>query len=94
MRGCICTDSSKFIPLELFDGTLQNAFGNYYNWRVGMSPHWNKTEGQFIYDIYVSMPEYGIKYEHFNYNPMTSHFLSNRKVVENQFKFFTDNKRY
>ena len=94
LKGCIATDPIKFIPLELFDGTLQNVFGNYYNWRVGIAPHWNRTEGAFIYDLNVSMPEYGIQFEHFNYNPMTSHQLSHRKTVDNQFKFFNENKRW
>ena len=94
LKGCFATSSSKFIPLELFDGTLEREFYNFYNWRITIQPHQNRESGEFIYDIVVSMPEFGIKWEHFNYNQVTSSQLSNRRAIQNQFKFFNENKKF
>ena len=94
LKGCFATTQDKFVPLELFDGSLERAMGNFYSWRIGIQQHVKKENGEFIYDVVVSIPELGVKWEHFNYNPVTAQQLSNRKNVQNQFKFFNDNKKF
>ena len=94
LKGAVATSKNKFLPLSLFDGTFEAKFGNFYNWRVAMRPMQNILSGQYIYELEVSMPEYGIKYDNFNFNSATSQQLSNRRNVESQFRFFNENKRF
>ena len=44
LKGVVATGRDKFPPLGLFDGTLEAAFGNFYNWRVEMQPMQNVLE--------------------------------------------------
>jgi len=94
LKGCFATDADKFVPLELFDGTLERSFFDFYKWRVSIQPHAKKDEGEFIYNVVVSMPELGVRWEQFNYNQVTPQQLSNRRNVQNQFSFFNDNKKF
>lgn len=82
MKGCIATSYGKFAPLQLFDGTLEKAFGNFYNWRIDVNPGRGGNKSRFIYEVSVTLPELGIRWERFNCNPVLPGMLSERRQVE------------
>ena len=94
LKGCLATDPTKFIPLSLFNGSLEKSFYDFYNWKVDAQQNRNGGRKDFIYDIVVSMPRLGIKWENFNFNPMTSQQLTNRNYIRGQFAFFNQNKKH
>lgn len=86
LRRSQATDASKFVPLELFDGSLEEAFRDYGNWKAWLER--GMAGGRFIVQPVASLQLCGLKYQAADVEQLKDVTMVHR--VNEQFRFFKE----